>query len=326
MAEGSYWSRRRRAWDELEACVRTLERRRWRAAPEAAMRAAELYPQVASDLARLRTMGANSATLARVNQLVARTYAQIYRGHRRRRRWGIVRFFARDYPRLARQTWRYHLAALCIGLLFTAMGWATVQQEPLLVVDVLGTVDEEFVGQRTAADIRDRFRQIDRPILAAGVMTNNFLVALFAFALGITFGIGTVYVLAVNGVMLGGFAGAYAASGVGGVLWLTILPHGALELSAIVIAAGAGLVIGHALWCPGERTRGRALREEGRRGILLAAGLLPAFIIAGLIEGYITPDDHLSDAVKVTFGVVVAALFWAWLLFCGRGEPAPDHG
>ena len=87
--------------------------------------------------------------------------------------------------------------------------------------------------------------------------------------LGITFGVGTVYMMIFNGAMVGGIAGAFAKSGIGWQFWMVILPHGALELSAVVIAGGAGLMMGYGLWCPGQRTRRRALREEVVRAMQL---------------------------------------------------------
>ena len=99
---------------------------------------------------------------------------------------------------------------------------------------------------------------------------------------------------------------------------MVILPHGALELSAVVVAGGAGLLMGYALWCPGQRTRRRALREEGIRAMQLAAGLIPAFVVAGLFEGLVTPSDAIPEAVKVALGIAAAVIFWLYLLLGGR--------
>src|SRR5208283_707261 len=125
------------------------------------------------------------------------------------------------------------------------------------------------------ADIRERFGHEGSPMLSSFVITNNIRVALTAFALGITFGLGTIWVLAVNGAMVGGIAGAFAKSGIQWQMWMVILPHGALELSAIVIAGGAGLMVGYGLWAPGQRTRRRALREDVVVAMQLAVGLVP---------------------------------------------------
>jgi uncharacterized membrane protein SpoIIM required for sporulation len=101
---------------------------------------------------------------------------------------------------------------------------------------------------------------------------------------------------------------------------MTVLPHGILEMSAIVIAGGAGLLVAWALWCPGRRTRLAALREEAVRAARLAAGLVPAFVVAGLLEGFVTPSLVLSAGLKVALGALAAAAFWAYLLFAGRPD------
>jgi uncharacterized membrane protein SpoIIM required for sporulation len=157
----------------------------------------------------------------------------------------------------------------------------------------------------------------------SGIITvNNIKVALTAFALGMTLGIGTVYVLIMNSAMVGGFAGAFAASGIEDVLWITLLPHGALELSAIVVSGAAGLMMGWSMWCPGQRTRRRALRESAVRAVQLVLGLIPAFVVAGCIEGFITPIDAIPPKLKVTIGVLAAAVFWLHLLLGGRPRAA----
>jgi uncharacterized membrane protein SpoIIM required for sporulation len=120
--------------------------------------------------------------------------------------------------------------------------------------------------------------------------------------------------------MVGGLTGAFAKSGLAWKMWMVLLPHGALELSAIVIAGGAGLMVGFGLCAPGQRTRRRALREDCVTAMQLAAGLIPAFILAGLIEGLVTPSDAIDEPVKVMLGIAAAAVYWLYLLLAGRGE------
>jgi len=205
-----------------------------------------------------------------------------------------------------------------------------VQSSPQVVADILGGADAEFYGPKSVADIRERFGHEGDPLLSSFVITNNIRVALAAFALGITFAVGTVYMMVVNGAMLGGIAGAFAKSGIAGQFWMVILPHGALELSAVVVAGGAGLVMGYALWCPGQRTRRKALREEAVRAMQLAVGLIPAFAVAGLFEGLVTPSDAIPESLKVILGAAAAAVFWLYLLLAGleprTAQEYREHG
>ncbi len=309
---------RRIHWDRLSAILDDIQKRGPRRLDNADVNELiHLYREVSADLARLRAQDASPVLVKKINRLVARAHGQIYRGSVRRS-FGIIHFLLVEYPRLFRRHWKCTLASFLCALAFTLMAYHTVQHRPELVADILGGADTELQSDRTTSDIRDRFRQTSSPILSSMVTTNNIRVALLAFGLGVTFGVGTIYILIINGTMLGGFAGAYAASGIGSTFWITVMPHGALELSAIVIAGGAGLLTGYNMWCPGMRTRRRALREAAKESALLAVGLIPAFIIAGIIEGFITPSDVIPDAAKVTLGVSVAVAYWAYLLIGGR--------
>lgn len=314
------WVQQRRpVWDRLAGIVDQVYRRGPRhTAPEDVNEMVHLYRAACADLARLRAQQADPTLVREINRLVSSAHGQIYRGATRRRRFSLINFFLIRYPRLFRETWKFTLASFVVCAASAAMAFTTVQTHPEIVADILGGADQEFYGEKRPEDIRERFGHGPNPILSSVVTTNNIRVALLAFALGITFGIGTLFVLVVNGAMLGGLTGAFAASGVGGAFWMTVLPHGALELSAIVIAGGSGLLMGYALCCPGQRTRRRALREDALKAVQLAAGLIPAFIVAGVYEGFVTPTDAMPEEAKVALGVVTAAVFWLYLLLGGR--------
>ena len=173
----------------------------------------ELYQAACADLARLRAWNADPAIVSPLNRLVTRAHGQIYRGGPRRS-WRLSTFFLVQYPRLFRQTWKFTLASFLVAASSALMAYSTVQSSPQVVADILGGADREFYGPKSVADIRERFGHEGNPLLSSLVITNNIRVALAAFALGITFGVGTVYVMMVNGAMLGGIAGAFAKSGI----------------------------------------------------------------------------------------------------------------
>jgi uncharacterized membrane protein SpoIIM required for sporulation len=310
---------RRPVWNRLAAIVAEAYRRGVRRLPGADVHdMVYLYRDVSADLARLRALEADPQLVSEVNRLVARAHAQIYRGVRRKS-YSVLEFFLVRYPRLFRETWRFTFASFLICVLFAGLAYRTVQTHPDLVADVMGPMmAHEFRGEKKPSDIKDRFRMMSSPVLSSLVTGNNVMVALKAFALGITFGLGTVYVLMYNSMMVGGLAGAYAKSGVAADLWMTLLPHGALELSAIVVAGGAGLLVGYSLWCPGPRTRRRALREDVLKAGQLAVGLIPAFLVAGFLEGFVTPSDQMPEPFKAGLGVTVAIAFWLYLFLSGR--------
>jgi uncharacterized membrane protein SpoIIM required for sporulation len=152
------------------------------------------------------------------------------------------------------------------------------------------------------------------------ILLNNIQVAFLGFALGITLGIGTFIVLGFNALHLGVIAGGFVAAGKGAPFWALVLPHGLLELTAIFIACGAGLRMGWSLVAPGDRTRGRALAAAAREAVLVVAGVIPAFIVAGFIEGYIS-GSALPAWAEVGIGVVVWLGYCAFLLWPDQSRP-----
>jgi uncharacterized membrane protein SpoIIM required for sporulation len=115
--------------------------------------------------------------------------------------------------------------------------------------------------------------------------------------------------------------GLFIAAGKGGEFFGLILPHGLLELSAVTIAGAGGLRLGWAVIAPGDRTRGEAVALEGRRSVAVVLGLMLAFVIAGIIEGFVTPSG-LPTAMRVAVGIVVAGGFWTYIVVRGRAAEA----
>jgi uncharacterized membrane protein SpoIIM required for sporulation len=167
------------------------------------------------------------------------------------------------------------------------------------------------------------------PLISAGITANNLQVALVAFAGGVTFGALTAYALVVNGLLIGALAGAFDKAGGSLYFWSLIVPHGSLEIPAIVLAGGAGLVMGRALLSPGDLPRSSALRAASPDALRLLLGTVPLFVIAGFIEAFVTPLP-VPEALKLALGALLAALLLAYLAFAGRwrtvaatGGPAP---
>jgi uncharacterized membrane protein SpoIIM required for sporulation len=142
-------------------------------------------------------------------------------------------------------------------------------------------------------------------------------VAIYAFAAGILLCGVTAYILILNGSNVGVAAGLFAAAGESPKFWGLILPHGLLELSAVVIAGAAGLRLGWAIIDPGDRTRRDALAEQGRRSVVIILGLIVVFAVAGVIEGFVT-GSSLHTFFRVGLGATVALAFWLYIFTQGR--------
>jgi len=159
------------------------------------------------------------------------------------------------------------------------------------------------------------------PAASSGIMTNNIAVSFITFAGGVSAGFLTVYSLIFNGVLIGAVGTACALNDMSLRLWSFIAPHGVLELPAIFIAGGAGLRLAQGLLFPGLLSRSDSLAKAGAEAVRLVMGVVPVLIIAGLIEGFISPSS-LPWRWKFALAGSVAVIFYSYLLFCARGAPA----
>jgi uncharacterized membrane protein SpoIIM required for sporulation len=158
--------------------------------------------------------------------------------------------------------------------------------------------------------------------MSTEIFTNNIQVTFMAFAAGILLSVGTAVLLVYNGVLFGVVGGLAISAGNGRVFFELVSAHGVLELSCIVVASAAGMRIGWALVDPGRRRRAQALVEESRRSIAIVLGTAPWLVVAGLVEGFVTPTG-LTLAGALVIGGSLGALYWALLLWRGRATGAP---
>ncbi|AKF07766.1 stage II sporulation protein M [Sandaracinus amylolyticus] len=310
------------AWEELERLLVTIESRGARALDVAgARRFGKLYRAVSADLVRARAEGVDPAVVDHLNELVARSYAQVHSGSGAPRT-SMFAFFALELPRLVRAEWR--AMALSAALLFggVLMGAGAVLIDPSVTGVLIPEAHAETTPDERVA--RDEGRAPRRGDEAAQfstfLFTHNIQVTFLVFALGITLGVGTAAVLVTNGIPLGALAVQYHLAGHGLFFWAWILPHGIPELTQIVVAGAAGLVIARGVVLPGRRTRGDALRSEARRAARLVIGGMPILVLAGVIEGTISQmhEPAMPYAAKLVFAAVVGIALFAWLLRAGR--------
>jgi uncharacterized membrane protein SpoIIM required for sporulation len=272
-----------------------------------------LYQRVSTHLSVARTYYRDQALVAQLTRLVARSGSVVY-GTRTRTLRAIGRFFAFVFPAAVWHNRRFVAASAALTFL-PAIALGTWIANSPTALDATGprAVREEYVHQR----FEDYYKDRPAAAFALEVQTNNIRVALAAFALGIGVCIPAAALLAFNGAHLGFAAGLFAAAGEQGKFWSLVLPHGLLELSAVVIAGAAGLRLGWTIIDPGDRPRAAALTEEARRAFAISLGLVLPFVVAGSIEGFIT--GHVGQPVtRVGIGVVVEALFVVYLVVRGR--------
>ena len=153
------------------------------------------------------------------------------------------------------------------------------------------------------------------------IFTNNIRVTFYAFALGAMLGVGTLYILAYNGAMFGAIIALTYRAGFGNDLLSFVVGHGVIELSCIFIAGGAGLLIGTALLMPGDLSRGDALKSRGMEAVRLIVGCVPLLVVAGIIEGFISPQP-IPAAIKIGIGTLTGLVLYSYLLLAGRDVSA----
>lgn len=302
------------AWQRLEELLRRIGRRGVRGLDDDELdELVAQYQRVSAQLSWARNHYDEAALTERLNDLVARANAVVYRRTTSPTQ-ALRQFATTSFPAAA-----WHLRR------FVAVA-ALVTFVPMAVVAVWFTRSDEALDVAAPAAVREAYVTEDfeayyssEPAgqFATRVLVNNIQVSFLAFALGIFFCVGTAAVLAFNGANLGSALGLFAAVGEQPRFWGLILPHGLLELSGVLLAGAAGLSLGWALIAPGDRSRARALTEEARRSVAVVGGLMAVFVTAGLIEGFITPSG-LPTAVRVGIGVAVQAAFMAYVVAFGR--------
>jgi uncharacterized membrane protein SpoIIM required for sporulation len=226
----------------------------------------------------------------------------------------LGRFFTIDFARRFRAAGAYLLAAAALFFLPAMWAYLAALLDPTLR-EALVPADARAIMEsgKTWTEIEAAMR----PLMAAAIFTNNLQVSFLAFASGVAFGLGTVYVLFMNGLHIGAVLGAAQHYGVGHLLWGFVSSHGYLEITSILVAGAAGLMLGDALLRPGLLRRRDALTRTARRALELIAGAAPVFVGAGLVEGFISPSE-LPVQVKLVLGPLLGAALLAFLLGAGR--------
>lgn len=305
-------------WERLEDLLAILDSSSLRGLTKMEVRElGELYRRAAADLAIARAETRDQQLISYLNSLVIRAHGKIYRAESQ----GINLvwdFFARELPQIFRANIRYFTLALVV---FFGFGIASF----VLSYNDIAFAESLGLAKIRAAAQSDQKWWMDlneaNQIGASGILTNNILVSFLAFAYGAFFGIGTIYILVMNGLSIGGVLGVcYKANpAFGNALVEFMIAHGVIELSCIFIAAGAGMMIGYAIVNPGDLTRGQALKKKGVEAVKLAIGCACFLVIAGIIEGFLSPSSFPAW-IKYATGILSGILMYSYLFMVGREE------
>ncbi|AUT00744.1 hypothetical protein CLI64_10225 [Nostoc sp. CENA543] len=307
-------ARRESNWQRLDALLRQLERKGLKSLKSAEIRElASLYRSVAADLARARTQQVSNVLVHNLQSLTTRGYSQIYQGSRRQEWQAVWDFYLWGFPAIVRTTFSYTLTATALFFLGLIVGWWYAWQDPTFLSLI---VPESLISQvRDKGELWMGSIVGVEPLASSGIMINNIKVSFGAVAGGITAGAFTTYIMVFNGLLIGAIATLVGQNNLAYPFWAFVFPHGALELPAIFFAGGAGLLIAKAILFPGQYRRGDALKFYGYQAVQLVFGIVPMLVIAGIIEGFFSPNPIIPDPFKYLFGL---GLFIILVIYCNR--------
>jgi uncharacterized membrane protein SpoIIM required for sporulation len=299
----------RAEWNRLAALVR----RRRRLSGDEIDELVAGYQAAATHLSVLRSSGADPALTARLSVLLGHARAAITGAHTPA--WQAVGEFAvLSFPAMAYRTRWWWLGTTAASLAFALIVGRWIAASPAVQSSLLS---HSQVANLVNHQFRDYYSQ-DTPLsFASKVWTNNAVAAAEALILGVFFGVGTILVLLENMLNLGVDGGLMIGHGRATEFFVLILPHGMLELSAVFLAAAAGLRLGWSIIDPGPRRRGQALAEEGRATVTIALGLVVVLAVSGVIEAFVTPSG-LPSWARIGIGGVAEAAFLAYVIAVGR--------
>ena len=331
MKQEAFQARYGEEWQRFERWLDVYgsPRRKRRAQANEIMRASE-FPRalrrLCQHLALAERRDYSAQLVAHLRELAQRGHQALYRPHPPRLH-AVVEFFAATFPRLVRAQWPCMAAAAALFFV------------PLIGVVVLLHLHPELIhavfSQQQIAEFEAMYdparqgarlaRTADSDLAMFGYyIFNNVSIGFRSFASGVLGCVGAVFVLTLNGIVIGAVAGHLTAIGHGGPFWSFVAGHSAPELLAIAISGGAGLHVGMAVLAPGRRSRARALAEAGVTGARLVLGVFAMLVAAAFIEAYWSSIAWLPAWVKHGVGIALWLVIAAWLWRGGRDRVAPD--
>lgn len=309
MLSAAWINKRRSCWNRLKELLDSAEKGGLNRLDHSHLRELSLlYRQTAADLSTLRQDTSGKSYEPQVHQLLRRAHNVIYAGERPPKS-AILQFVTRGFPEVFLRTLPLTGIVFCIFLAGAVVGTALTLYNDDYAMNFLGpqmiaTIEKHQMWTHSIVSIK--------PAASSFIMTNNIMVSITTFAGGIVAGIGTVYLEFFNGLMLGVVGTACWLHGMTKDLWSFVAPHGVLELPAIFLAGGAGLRLAQGLLFPGYLSRRASVAAAGADAIQLMLGIIPILVVAGLIEGFISPSD-LPVRLKFLLGAGIFMLFASYL-------------
>ncbi len=277
---------------------------------------AQQFTELVNDLGYAKTFYPHSKVTAYLNGLASKIYLGIYR-NKREESSRFVRFWKTELPLTVRAHHRELLYAFLIFTSFAIMAAVSSAHDDSFVRGVMGDYYVEMTDENISkGDPFGVYKDKDSVSMFVAIAMNNIKVSFITFVAGFLLSIGTVWLLFKNGVMLGAFQYMFFAKGLGLQSVLVIWIHGTLEISAIIIAGGAGLIVGNSILFPGTLDRMQSLKKGTKNGLKLMIGLIPVFIMAAFLEGFITRYSTMPRLISASILIASAAfIIWYFIIY-----------
>ncbi|MCF5709049.1 stage II sporulation protein M [Pseudomonas syringae] len=326
MKQIQFEARHQAEWQHFGECLDALER--GKADPKSCERFPADYRRLCHQLALAQERGYSSHLIDPLHQLAMRGHQQLYR-HRSALGAQFLIFILAGFPRSVRAEWRFVLVASLMffgsligtGLLvygFPELIYSIVSPEQVSDMQSMYDPAASRIGQALERASDDDWMMFGYYIM------NNIGIAFQTYASGLLFGVGSLFFLLFNGLMIGAVAGHLTDIGFGQTFWSFVIGHGAFELTAIALAGAAGLKLGWALLAPGRFTRGEALRIAAQGSVQLIGGVIMFLLIAAFIEAYWSSMTWPTPLIKYLVGATLWVLVGTYLILAGRTTHAPD--
>jgi uncharacterized membrane protein SpoIIM required for sporulation len=322
MTQTMFVERRSPTWERLDGLLVRAGRRGVRALPPAEIaELGRLYRATTSDLAYAKGSAFDRVLLEYLNRLTARAHAYVYGATLESGYARVKRFYAEVFPREFRRSIAFIAICAALTVATAVIAYVLIRTHP---ADAYALLDQGMIPDEIHKSLHDSNFGFDRaysPAMSTAIIVNNIKVAILAFGGCITLGAYTIWIIVENGLMLGGVGALFTNAGFGYDFWATVAPHGVIELTAIQIAGGAGLLVAAGVLYPGRMRRRDAIVANAKRAGTLIVGVASMLVVAGTIEGFISPQRWPPE-VRIGIGTLTAVALVLYFGSAGRRAAA----
>jgi uncharacterized membrane protein SpoIIM required for sporulation len=304
MREGQFIKRNLERWEDYQQSTEDPDE------------VAKRFTYLVDDLSYAKTFYPNSNTIRYINGIAANIYLSIYK-NKKEKKHRLITFWTTELPLVIRKHHRVFLFAFLFFIAFVLLGAFSAYNDQTFVRAVLGDEYVDMTERNIASgDPFGVYKHGNEFAMFIYIAFNNIRVALLCYSMGIFLGIGTIYLLFTNGLMVGVFEYMFFHHNMGFQSILVVFIHGTLELSAIVISGCAGLILGNSLLFPSTYTRLQSLMQAAKDSLKIVISLVPVFIVAAFFEGFVTRHTGMPLWLSLTILLSSAAFItWYYIIY-----------